>query len=93
MRESVAEADPGPKLAATQPGTKLMGKDLLNRDDVPNPSAGIGPLSQFQIKCLMAQLAFAESNFNYEQVDSTSTYLGRYQIGTYALLDLKYVKS
>jgi hypothetical protein len=93
MRESVAEADPGPKLAATQPGTKLMGKDLLNRDDVPNPSAGIGPLSQFQIKCLMAQLAFAESNFNYEQVDSTSTYLGRYQIGTYALLDLKYIKS
>jgi hypothetical protein len=93
MRESVAEADPGPKLAATQPGTKLMGKDLLNRDDVPNPSAGIGPLSQFQIKCLMAQLAFAESNFNYEQVDSTNTYLGRYQIGSYALLDLKYIKS
>ena len=93
MRESAAEADPGPKLAATQPGTKLMGKDLLNRDDVPNPSAGIGPLSQFQIKCLMAQLAFAESNFNYEQVDSSNTYLGRYQIGAYALLDLKYIKS
>jgi len=93
MRESVAEADPGPKLAATQPGTKLMGKDLLNRDDIPNPSAGIGPLSQFQVKCLMAQLAFAESNFNYAQVDSTNTYLGRYQIGAYALLDLKYIKS
>jgi hypothetical protein len=93
MRESAAEADPGPKLAATQPGTKLMGKDLLNRDDVPNPSAGIGPLSQFQIKCLMAQLAFAESNFDYALVDSSNTYLGRYQIGAYALLDLKYIKS
>ena len=92
MRESVAEADPGPKLAATQPGTKLMGKDLLNRDDIPNPSAGIGPLSQFQVKCLMAQLAFAESNFNYAQVDSTNSYLGRYQIGAYAFLDLKYIK-
>ena len=93
MRESAAEADPGPKLAATQPGTKLLGKDLLNRDDIPNPSAGIGPLSQFQIKCLMAQLAFAESNFDYALVDSSNTYLGRYQIGAYALLDLKYIKS
>jgi tetratricopeptide (TPR) repeat protein len=93
MRESAAEADPGPKLAATQPGTKLMGKDLLNRDDIPNPSAGIGPLSQFQVKCLMSQLAFAESNFDYALVDSSNTYLGRYQIGAYALLDLKYIKS
>ena len=93
MRESAAEADPGPKLAATQPGTKLLGKDSLNRDDIPNPSAGIGPLSQFQIKCLMAQLAFAESNFDYALVDSSNTYLGRYQIGAYALLDLKYIKS
>lgn len=93
MRESVAEADPGPKLAATQQPTKLMPKEMINRDDLANPATGIGPLSQFQIKCLMAQLAFAESNFNYEQVDSSNTYLGRYQIGAYALLDLKYVKS
>ena len=93
MRESIAEADPGPKLAATQPGTKLMPKELLNREDIPNPSAGIGPLSQFQVKCLMAQLAFAESNFDYALVDSSNTYLGRYQLGSYALLDLKYIKS
>ena len=92
MRESVAEADPGPKLAATQQPTKLMPKDLLNREDMPNPSGGIGPLSQFQVKCLMAELAYAESNFNYEQVDSTNNYLGRYQMGSYALQDLKYVK-
>lgn len=92
MRESVAEADPGPKLAATQQPTKLMPKDLLNRDDIPSPSGGIGPLSQFQVKCLMAQLAYAESNFNYAQVDSSNTYLGRYQIGAYALQDVKYVK-
>jgi hypothetical protein len=92
MRESVAEADSGPKLAATQPVTKAMPKELLNRDDVPNPSSGIGPLSQFQVKCLMAQLAFAESNFNYAQIDSSNTYLGRYQIGAYALQDVKYVK-
>jgi hypothetical protein len=92
MRESVAEADPGPKLAATQQPTKLMPKDMLNRDDVPNPSSGIGPLSQFQVKCLLAELAFAESNFNYEQVDSTNSYLGRYQLGAYALQDIKYVK-
>lgn len=93
MRESVAEADPGPKLAATQQPTKLMPKDLLNRQDIPTPSGGIGPLSQFQVKCLMSQLAYAESNFNYEQVDSTNTYLGRYQLGAYALLDVKYIKS
>lgn len=93
MRESVAEADAGPKLAATQQPTKLMPKEMLNREDIANPPSGIGPLSQFQIKCLMAQLAFAESNFNYEAVDGSNNYLGRYQIGAYALLDLKYVKS
>jgi len=92
MRESAAEADPGPKLAATQQPTKLMPKELLNRDDIPNPSGAIGPLTQFQVKCLMAQLAYAESNFNYAQVDSTNTYLGRYQIGAYAFQDIKYVK-
>ena len=92
MRESVAEADPGPKLAATQPVSKAMPKDLLNREDIPNPSGGIGPLSQFQVKCLMAELAFAESNFNYAQVDSTNTYLGRYQLGAYAFQDVKYIK-
>ena len=93
MRESVAEADPGPKLAATQPVSKAMPKDLLNKEDIPNPSGAIGPLSQFQVKCLMAQLAYAESNFNYAQVDSTNTYLGRYQLGAYAFLDLKYIKT
>jgi hypothetical protein len=92
MRESVAEADSGPKLAATQPVTKAMPKELLNRDDIPNPSGGIGPLSQFQVKCLMAELAFAESNFDYTLVDSTNTYLGRYQIGAYAFQDVKYIK-
>ena len=93
MRESAAEADPGPKLAATQPVSKAMPKEALNRDDIPNPSGGIGPLSQFQVKCLMAQLAYSESNFNYELVDSTNTYLGRYQLGSYAFLDLKYIKA
>ena len=92
MRESVAEADPGPKLAATQPGTKLMPKDMLNRDDIASPPGGIGPLSQFQVKCLMAQLAYSESNFSYDLVDSTSTYIGRYQLGAYALQDVKYIK-
>jgi hypothetical protein len=92
MRESVAEADPGPKLAATQPGTKLMPKDTLNRDDIASPPGGIGPLSQFQVKCLMAQLAYSESNFSYDLVDSTSTYIGRYQLGAYALQDVKYIK-
>jgi hypothetical protein len=41
----------------------------------------------------MAQLAYAESNFNYALVDSTNTYLGRYQLGSYSLQDLKYVKA
>jgi hypothetical protein len=68
MRESVAEADPGPKLAATQPQTKLMPKDMLNREDIPNPSGGIGPLSQFQVKCLMAELAFAEMTASEKMV-------------------------
>ena len=92
MRESAAEADPGPKLAATQTPTKLMPKDMLNREDIPQPPSGIGPLSLHQIKCLMAQLAYAESNFNYAAVDGTNSYLGRYQVGAYALQDLKYVK-
>ena len=93
VRESIAELDAGPKLAATKPVSKPMPKEWLNRDDVPNPSTGIGPLSQHQVKCLMAQIAFSESRFDYSVREaSNGNYLGRYQVGSFALTDLSYMK-
>ena len=93
VRSSVAEEDPGPKIAKSQTVTKPCPREWLSRPDVPNPPGAIGPLSQYQVKCLMAQIAFSESRWNYELREATNgNYLGRYQVGAGALTDLKYMK-
>jgi hypothetical protein len=93
VRSSVSESDPGPKQAAAQTVTKPLPREWLTKPEVPNPPSGIGPLSQYQVKCLMAQIAYSESNWKYDLRErSNGNYLGRYQIGANAFTDLKYIK-
>ena len=93
VRRSTAELDPGPKQAATETVKMPCPREYLSRPDVPNPPGGIGPLSQYQVKCVMAQMAFSESRFNYALRERTNgNYLGRYQVGAGAFVELKYIK-
>jgi len=94
VKTGVATADPGPAQAEGKPVTKPVPKEWISRDDAPNPPGGIGPLNQFQVKCVMTQLAYSESRFSYDiRESSNGNYLGRYQLGAAAFTDLKYIKS
>ena len=93
VRASAAETDPGPKQAASQPVTLPMPREWLSKPDVPNPPSGIGTLTQYQVKCIMAQMAYSESKFNYAARDrSTGNSLGRYLITARDFVELKYLK-
>ena len=93
VRSSAAFADPGPAAAANKNVDNPMPPDWLTRPDAPNPPSGIGPLSQYQIKCVMAQLAYSESRFDYSKRESSNkNYLGRYQLGAPAFVDTGYLK-
>lgn len=93
VRSSAAESDPGPKAAAKEPVKMPCPREWLSRPDVPNPPGGIGKLTQYQVKCVMAQMAYSESRFNYALRERTNgNYLGRYQVGAAALVELGYMK-
>lgn len=94
VKTGTATTDAGPALAEGKPVSKPVPKEWLSREDAPNPPGGIGPLSQFQVKCLMTQIGYSESRFNYEiREASNGNYLGRYQLGSAAFTDLKYMKT
>lgn len=93
VRSSAAESDPGPKQAAKEPVKMPCPREWLSRPDVPNPPAGIGRLSQYQVKCVMAQMAYSESRFNYALRERTNgNYLGRYQVGAAVFVETDYMK-
>ena len=83
--------DPGPQSALSQNVLKPCPTNFLTRSDNPNPPGSIGPLSQLQVKALMTQISFVESNCNYNP-PGNSTYLGKYQLGLLALIDVGYIK-
>lgn len=85
--------DPGIESALKQGVSKGMPKEYLGRADAPNPSSGVGPLSQYQTKCLMGQIAYTESGWKYDIVEvARGNYLGRYQCGGPVLADQGYIK-
>ena len=93
VRSSAAEVDPGPASAAGKNVDHPMPAEWLLRPDVPNPTSGIGPLSQYQVKCIMAQMAYSESRFDYSlREQKNGNYLGRYQVGAPAFVDTGYMK-
>ncbi len=83
--------DPGPKSAMGQPVKGALDPNWLKRPDAPNPPGGVGTLDQYQTQCLMAQIAFSESAWNYKARNSLN-YVGRYQTGAAVLVDQGYIK-
>lgn len=90
---STVTLDPGPASAKGKTVKNPVPSYYMKREDNPNPQGGIGPLSQFQVKCVLTQLAWNESHFNYSIVEvARGNFLGKYQIGAAALTDLGYIK-
>lgn len=83
--------DPGPDSAQGKPVSGALDPAWMNKADAPNPPGGVGPLSQYETKCLMAQIAFSESAWNYKAKNSLN-YVGRYQTGAAVLSDQGYIK-
>jgi hypothetical protein len=83
--------DIGPDGALGKPPSKPLDPSWLTRDDAPNPPGGVGNLSQYETKALMAQIAYSESSWNYRAKNSLN-YVGRYQTGAAVLSDQGYIK-
>jgi hypothetical protein len=83
--------DPGPDGALGKAPLKPIDPSWLDRPDAPNPPGGVGNLSQFETKALMAQIAYSESSWNYRAKNSLN-YVGRYQTGAAVLSDQGYIK-
>ena len=90
--QGVESTDPGPQDAKGKAVDNPMPREYLDRADAPNPPEGLGPLTQWQMKCVMAQMAYSESRFDYAiKEKNNSHYLGRYQIGALVLVQFGYI--
>ena len=83
--------DPGPAAAQGKAVQKATPRSYLTRTDNPSPPGGVGPLSQYQVKCIMTAMGYVESNFNYA-ISNTIGYVGKYQFGAAALVETKFIK-
>lgn len=87
-------ADPGIEQALSSVITKKVPNSYLAREDNPTPTKGVGNLDTVQTKALFTQIAFSESSFDYGiQGGAGNRYLGKYQIGAAALVDMGYIKA
>jgi len=86
-------ADPGIQEALGAAVTKKVPSSYLSRSDNPTPSKGVGTLNAVETKAMLTQLAYTESNFDYGiQGGSGNKYLGKYQFGAAALVDVGLIK-
>jgi hypothetical protein len=93
LNSAGAALDPGPKAALAAGVTKKLPKAWLSRPDAPNPSKGVGPLTIAQVKALMGQIAYTESQWRYQiRGGAGNNYLGRYQFGGPALSTVGFIK-
>lgn len=81
--------DPGPSSAQGRAIKKRFPPNRLAEQ--PTPPGGIGPLGASEVRAIMAQLGWRESNFNYSAVNQYG-YIGKYQFGAAALVDRGYIK-
>lgn len=74
--------------AVTQPTCPA---EYLNKTDTYTPPSGIGSstpkFTQFQVKCLMAELGYFTSKFNYSLVDNGGANIGKYGVNGAYLSD------
>lgn len=85
--------DTGPNSALKSTVKNPVDKSYLYRSDNIGPAAGVGNLSQTEVKALMTQIGYSESGFKYGAVEQQrGNYLGKYQIGAQALATQGYLK-
>lgn len=84
--------DPGPVAAQNSKVSRAAPESLMDKNNAPNPTKGVGSLTPEQTKGLMTQIAYNESG---EKMDYSAKnqygYLGRYQMGAAALVDAGYI--
>lgn len=87
-----AEGSPGIEQAQRSKLSRAAPEHLLKAANAPNPSDGIGDLSQQEYRGLLTQIGYSESGLDYGVVEKTNgNYLGRYQMGAAALVDTGHI--
>ena len=77
--------------AQGKPTSRTITKSDLSRADAPPVTKGIGTLSPEQTQALKTSLAKSESDFDYRAINDRG-YVGRYQMGSAALVDTGLIK-
>lgn len=89
-----SSSEDGINSAAGQGVKRAADSSYMNRADNPTPTSGIGRLSAEETKALKTQIAYSESGFDYGAVEKKNgNFLGKYQIGSAALVDQGYIKA
>lgn len=92
-----SKLDPGPESAKGKPVERSAPTSSMTRADTPTPrqiesaGSGIPGLSSTQVKALMIQIGYYESELDYNKVNSSRLLLGRYQINGKLLKEYGYV--
>jgi len=82
--------DVGITKAAGQAVSNTCSVDILNKPTTYNPPSGLGnqiKLTQFQVKCLMAELGYFESKLSSAKINNDGTRIGKYQVDAAYLAD------
>ena len=91
--------DPGPESAKGKavvkpaPGEKMGAADAPRPAPIASTESKIPGLIATQVKALMIQIGYAESDLNYSAQDVTLGRIGRYKINGNLLRDYGYIKS
>jgi putative chitinase len=91
--------DPGPDIAKSKPVVSPAPGETMKKQDAPNPGAitstesKIPGLIPTQMKALMIEIGFAESNSDYAAQDTDLSRIGRYAFNANLLRDNGYIKS
>lgn len=89
--QNMPSMDPGPRSAQSSGVKNPVNKSYLYRADNPPITDTVGPLTAEQTRALMTQIGWSESTFNYS-AENRLSYIGKYQTGAAALVDLGYIK-
>ena len=87
--------DAGPESARGKAIIDAAPYDTMSRDDAPTPSAiasisGVTGLIATQVKAMLIQIGYTESNLNYDSISSTRGMVGRYKINSQLLKENGY---
>lgn len=98
LQTGASSLDPGPQLAKGQPVVSPAPTESMGRQDAPSPAAiaaiedKIPGLIATQVKALMLEIGFVESQLDYAAQDQTLGRIGRYKVNGNILKYYGYLK-